>query len=58
VLCLFNLDPQRQSASLNLGEFAGRSLVDLLAESEALIVNRWPLVMNLQPYAAHWLRIE
>ena len=58
VLCLFNLDQQRQSVSLNLGVFAGKKLVDLLADSEELTLNEFPMVLNLEPYAAHWLRIE
>lgn len=58
VLCLFNLDQQRQSISLNLGVFAGKKLVDLLADSEELTLNEFPMVLNLEPYAAHWLRIE
>ena len=57
VLCLFNLDQQRQSVSLDLRAHAGETLVDLLAESPDLVVNQWPLVMNLEPFGAHWLRI-
>ncbi|MDT8305011.1 MAG: alpha-glucosidase C-terminal domain-containing protein, partial [Anaerolineae bacterium] len=57
VLCLFNLGEERQSLSLDLRELAGRALVDLLAETPQLVVNEWPLVVNLAPYSAHWLQI-
>jgi maltose alpha-D-glucosyltransferase / alpha-amylase len=57
VLCLFNLDQQRQNISIDLSAYAGRSLVDLLAETEDLVVNRWPLVLNLEPFSSHWLQI-
>ncbi len=58
VLCLFNLDQQRHSISLNLGVFAGKRLVDLLVDSEELTLDEFPMVLNLEPYAAHWLRVE
>jgi maltose alpha-D-glucosyltransferase / alpha-amylase len=57
ILCLFNLDQQRQNISVDLSAYAGKSLVDLLAETEDLVVNRWPLVLNLEPFSAHWLQI-
>jgi hypothetical protein len=47
--------PAAQSVSLDLSAYAGKPLVDLLAETEDLVVNRWPLVLNLEPFASHWL---
>jgi len=56
-LCLFNLDSQPHSLSLDLRDYQGRRLVDLLAEDEGREIDRWPVVLNLRPYAAHWLRL-
>jgi maltose alpha-D-glucosyltransferase/alpha-amylase len=58
VLCLFNLDNQPHSISLTLEEYSGRKLVDLLHDTEERTIDQWPVVMNLSPFAAHWLRIR
>jgi glycosidase len=57
-LCLFNLDNQPHSLSLDLRDYQGRRLVDLLAEGEEREIAGWPAVINLRPFAAHWLRIQ
>jgi maltose alpha-D-glucosyltransferase/alpha-amylase len=56
-LCLFNLSNQPVSLSLTLGEYEGRRLIDLLAEEQSWEIGAWPIVINLAPYASHWLRI-
>ncbi len=56
-LCIFNLNDQRSSITLDLREYQGKQLVDLLHEEEPHEISEWPFVYNLQPYASHWLRI-
>jgi len=58
LLCLYNLSNQQQSISLELGEYRGKQLTDLLTQSEPLMLGDWPVVKILAPYASHWLRIE
>ncbi|MDX1663659.1 MAG: maltose alpha-D-glucosyltransferase [Candidatus Promineifilaceae bacterium] len=58
VLCLFNVANQRHSASLELADFAGWQLVDLLHEGREWTIDQWPVVLNLEPFGAHWLRLE
>ena len=56
-LCLFNLDNQPHSLSLDLRDYQEREMVDLLHAGEPWSIGEWPIVVNLQPYAGHWLRI-
>ncbi|HSM55705.1 MAG TPA: maltose alpha-D-glucosyltransferase [Candidatus Sulfomarinibacteraceae bacterium] len=56
--CLFNLGNQPSSISLELSDYEGRRLVDLLQEGEERSIGSWPIVFNLAPYASHWLQIE
>jgi maltose alpha-D-glucosyltransferase/alpha-amylase len=58
LLCLYNLSNQQQSVSLDLAEYQGYSLVDLLSESPPEKVTEWPVVKILAPHASHWLRLE
>lgn len=57
-LCLFNLDNQRHSLSLDLRDYQGWEMVDLLHEGEAWTAGELPAVLNLEPYGCHWLRIR
>jgi maltose alpha-D-glucosyltransferase / alpha-amylase len=57
ILCLYNLGPQPQSLSLDLSDWQGCQLVDLLSEAWSETVTGWPVVKLLAPYAAHWLRL-
>jgi maltose alpha-D-glucosyltransferase / alpha-amylase len=58
LFCLYNLSAQQQAISLELSQGGGR-LVDLLNESASpLVLSQLPLVITLQPYASHWLRLE
>lgn len=53
-LCLYNLSGEVQSISLDLRDLRGR-LVDLLHEGQTWPLSGWPIVLNLRPYASHWL---
>jgi maltose alpha-D-glucosyltransferase/alpha-amylase len=57
-LCVYNLSGQPHSLSLELDAYAGRTMVDLLRHARDKKVSRWPVVVNLEPYAAHWLRLQ
>ncbi|HZD11342.1 MAG TPA: maltose alpha-D-glucosyltransferase [Candidatus Binatia bacterium] len=57
-LCLVNLDNQPASISLDLREFGDGKLVDLLHEDAPRDISPWPAVIQLRPYACHWLRIQ
>jgi maltose alpha-D-glucosyltransferase/alpha-amylase len=58
LLCLYNLSNQQQSVSLDLSEYQGFSLVDLLASDSTNPVTNWPLVKVLAPHSSHWLRLD
>jgi maltose alpha-D-glucosyltransferase/alpha-amylase len=58
ILALYNLSEQPQTTSLNLAEFAGRPLQDLLGHpSPLLVISAEPNVVTLKPLAYHWLQI-
>ncbi len=58
LLCIYNLSNQQQSISLEMGEYSGKRLTDLLTRKEPLVLGEWPLVKILAPYASHWLKID
>ena len=58
LLCLYNLSNQQQSLVLDLVEYQGRLLVDLLAGDNQIIITEWPVVINLSAYSSHWYRLE
>jgi maltose alpha-D-glucosyltransferase/alpha-amylase len=58
LLCLYNLSKEQQAVSLNLEEYRGKVIRDILVAGEKEPVTEWPLVRILAPHASHWLRIE
>ncbi|MGH2538371.1 MAG: maltose alpha-D-glucosyltransferase [Candidatus Promineifilaceae bacterium] len=60
VLCLFNLSAQQQTLSLELAEFQGRTLRDLLGRPRqgSQVIGDLPRVQILGPHAAHWLAFD
>ncbi len=58
LLCVYNLSNQQQSVSLDLSQFSGRTMINLLASGEKLILSDWPTVNMLFPYASQWLRLD
>lgn len=58
LLCIYNLSNQQQALSLDLGAYGGKSMTDLLVSGENIILDEWPTVKILKPYASHWLRID
>lgn len=57
ILCLYNLSNQQQSISLDLREYQGRGMTDLLSQ-ESVLLTDIPLVKILAPYASHWFRFN
>ena len=58
LLCLYNLSNLQQSLSLDLGAYRGQSITNLLVSGEKSILDEWPTVKILGPYASHWLRLD
>jgi maltose alpha-D-glucosyltransferase/alpha-amylase len=58
LLCLYNLSKEQQAVTLNLEEYRGKVLRDILVAGEKEPVTEWPLVRILAPHASHWLRLE
>jgi maltose alpha-D-glucosyltransferase / alpha-amylase len=58
LLCLYNLSLQPQSISLDLTQYRGRALVDLLHNHEKTLLSEWPMVKTLAPHSSHWLRLD
>ncbi len=58
ILCLYNLSNQQQSIALELADHHGKSLIDLLASDQRIIVTEWPVVINMTAHASHWFRLE
>ncbi len=58
ILCLYNLSNQQQSISLDLGDFQGYLMTDLLAKGAEITLANWPLVKVLSSYSSHWLRLD
>ena len=57
VLCLINLTEAEQVLSLDLSEFAGRKITDLLRNSDQRIVSKESETFTVQPYAFQWLKL-
>jgi len=58
LLCLYNLSAEQQSVTLDLSEWQGSQVTDLLHEEGKLVPSELPAVKVLQPYASHWFRLE
>lgn len=58
ILCLYNLSYQRESISLNLSEYKGNDLIDLLTHNNRETLSELPLVKSLSPYSSHWLLLS
>lgn len=57
VLCLINLTEAEQVLSLDLSEFAGRKITDLIRNSDQRIVSKESETFTIQPYAFQWLKL-
>ncbi|MFW6068917.1 MAG: maltose alpha-D-glucosyltransferase [Chloroflexota bacterium] len=55
-LCIMNLDNKPASLSLDLRQHGDGRIVDLLDEEYSRQISDWPAVLQLRPYACHWLR--
>jgi maltose alpha-D-glucosyltransferase/alpha-amylase len=58
LLCLYNLSYQQQSLALDLAQYQGQALVDLLAGDNRILITEWPVVINLGAYSSHWYLLE
>jgi maltose alpha-D-glucosyltransferase/alpha-amylase len=54
LLCIYNFSSQQQSVSLDLSEYKGQQMTDLLARDKSETLTEWPSVKVLAPYASHW----
>lgn len=59
LLCLFNMSAETQAVSLDLQQYRGCRLVDLLHDdSDPVTLSELPLVKQLRPFASHWLSVQ
>jgi maltose alpha-D-glucosyltransferase/alpha-amylase len=58
VLCVFNLASTAQAVELELGEFAGRTPVELFGRSEFPPIGELPYLLTLQGHNFFWFALE
>lgn len=58
LLCIYNFSNQQQSVSLDLSDYKGRQMTDLLVPDHSEKLNDWPSVQVLGPYTSHWYHIS
>ncbi|MFZ0544676.1 MAG: maltose alpha-D-glucosyltransferase [Candidatus Promineifilaceae bacterium] len=58
LLCIYNFSNQQQSISLDLSDYKGCQMTDLLARNQTETLNEWPAVKVLPPYSSHWYLIS
>jgi maltose alpha-D-glucosyltransferase/alpha-amylase len=57
ILCVNNLSHSAQAADLDLGDYAGRSLVDVFGGAQFPPIDKQPYRVTLGPYGYYWLRL-
>ena len=57
LLCIFNLSEENQTFSLDLSEFSGNTIVDLLNNKKFGKIHADTTIFNLEPDSFLWLRI-
>lgn len=58
MLCLYNLGGEVNSVSLELSDFGGARLVNLLSPMQQWMVGVMPIVVKLRPYQSCWLFLQ
>lgn len=58
VLCLLNLTEEEQSFSLDLSEFAGRKMTEIVQNEEKGTISQEPMRFTVQPYGFQWLKLN
>jgi len=58
ILVVANLSRHTQFVELDLSEYAGRHLVELLGNTEFPAIGELPYFLTLSPYAFHWLEVR
>ncbi|HZT59923.1 MAG TPA: maltose alpha-D-glucosyltransferase [Pyrinomonadaceae bacterium] len=58
VLCVFNLSQFAQPVELDLSEFEGRALVEMLGKTRFPLITANPYQLALSPWGFYWFRIE
>ncbi len=57
VICILNLTGEKQRLSLDLSDYPGRKLFDLINEEILLSIQREKTDFSLEPYSYFWLKI-
>ena len=57
ILCIHNLSAQSQSLELDLAEFAGQMLFDLLSQKEIKKISIPTTALSIKPFGFLWLKI-
>jgi glycosidase len=58
ILCIHNLSNKKQILELDLSEFTGRNLFDLINKSDFKIINEDHMRFTIDPYGFNWLKIK
>jgi maltose alpha-D-glucosyltransferase/alpha-amylase len=58
VLVVANLSRHAQFVELDLGEFAGRHLIELLGNTELPAIGELPYLLTLSPYGVYWFGVQ
>ena len=57
ILCVLNLSEEQQQIELNLSEFTGRKLWDLVSNSDFASIDQSRLLISIEPYGFYWLKL-
>lgn len=57
ILCILNLTDKPQSIMLDLSEFAGRTITELVTNEERGIISQDAMTVTVEPLAFQWLKL-